>query len=268
MCGSVKALAVVPVASKSCPDCGRVLPADKFASDNSRPDLLDCYCKECRRSRKVAYRQANKEKLRAWSREEYWKNPGKRRESQARYRRANPEKAAAYRKKYYKSHQAQSNQWHREYVKKRKAIDPVFKLSLGLRNYLGRRLRSAGRSVSAVRDLGCSLEELRNSLEAQFLPGMSWGNHGEWELDHIVPFSLVDLRDPEVQKRLVHHTNLRPLWKCDNLSRMAPGRLLEELRTLGNLTPEGHIKFPYDLAKEASISFVPTKNLEERCGSF
>ena len=63
--------------------------------------------------------------------------------------------------------------------------------------------------------IGCPVAFLKSHLENQFLPGMSWENHGEWHLDHIVPVSLGETEEEIVS--LNHYTNLQPLWKDDNL---------------------------------------------------
>ena len=67
--------------------------------------------------------------------------------------------------------------------------------------------------------LGCTVAEARAHLEAQFLPGMSWDNHGEWHIDHIRPCASFDFSDPQQQKECSHYTNLQPLWAKDNLSK-------------------------------------------------
>ena len=46
---------------------------------------------------------------------------------------------------------------------------------------------------------------------------MTWDNRDEWHIDHIVPLSLAQTVD-EVYY-LNHHTNLRPLWVKDNISK-------------------------------------------------
>ena len=63
--------------------------------------------------------------------------------------------------------------------------------------------------------LGCSIAELRIHIERQFTKGMSWGNRAEWHLDHIVPLDTATTIDDVVA--LCHHTNLRPIWRLDNL---------------------------------------------------
>jgi hypothetical protein len=76
--------------------------------------------------------------------------------------------------------------------------------------------------ASHIKDLGCSLEELKVYLESKFQDGMSWENYGTvWEIDHIKPLSRYDLTDCRIQAELVHYTNLQPL-------------LIEENRKKGN----------------------------------
>lgn len=73
------------------------------------------------------------------------------------------------------------------------------------------------RPGSAIKDLGCTVVELKRYLESQFQDGMSWENYGEWHIDHIEPLANFDLTDREQFKKAVHYTNLQPLWAIDNL---------------------------------------------------
>ena len=69
--------------------------------------------------------------------------------------------------------------------------------------------------------LGCTYEEARAHIEAQFTEGMSWdkmGLHGI-HIDHIRPCASFDLSDPEQQRECFHYTNLQPLWAEDNLKK-------------------------------------------------
>jgi hypothetical protein len=69
--------------------------------------------------------------------------------------------------------------------------------------------------------LGCSKPDLIAHIEAQFLPGMSWANYGRkgWEIDHIKPCASFDLTQHDQVLLCFHYTNLRPLWRLDNLRR-------------------------------------------------
>lgn len=61
------------------------------------------------------------------------------------------------------------------------------------------------------------------SLEAKFKPGMSWGNHGEWHIDHKRPIASYDFSsaDDPAFKECWSLENLQPLWAKENLSKGA-----------------------------------------------
>ena len=67
--------------------------------------------------------------------------------------------------------------------------------------------------------LGYSRLDLVSHIDKQFTKGMSWGNYGEWHIDHIIPVSHFLSKgetDPKVINCL---TNLRPMWAKDNLKK-------------------------------------------------
>lgn len=106
-----------------------------------------------------------------------------------------------------------------EYIRKKRETDPQFKLTLSLRGRIRSAIKNGQRAGSAVRDLGCTVEELKTYIESKFQEGMSWDNWGSrgWHLDHIIPVSKFDLTDKEQFLKACHYTNLQPLWAVDNL---------------------------------------------------
>ncbi|MEQ1901858.1 MAG: hypothetical protein ABL866_14140 [Devosia sp.] len=71
--------------------------------------------------------------------------------------------------------------------------------------------------------VGYSVRDLAKHLERQFLPGMTWQNMGDWEIDHIVPratFSYRSVDDPDFRACWAMN-NLRPLWADQNRSKSA-----------------------------------------------
>lgn len=142
----------------------------------------------------------------------------------------------AYKKEYFKTHKESIKQQHKayreshkpliskkkcKYDKDRKERDPAFRIITCLRSRTCRALKGNFKSGSAIRDLGCSIDFLKSYLEAKFLPGMTWKNHGRghgnWNVDHIKPLASFDLTNPEQFKQACHYTNLQPLWAIDNI---------------------------------------------------
>lgn len=96
-----------------------------------------------------------------------------------------------------------------------------YKLSMILRTRMNQAIKSQYKSGSAIRDLGCSILELKVHLEKQFTDNMSWDNWGinGWHIDHIIPLSQFDLTNHEQFLKACHYTNLQPLWATDNLKK-------------------------------------------------
>ena len=99
--------------------------------------------------------------------------------------------------------------------------DIQYKLACRLRVRLRDALKSNYKVGSAVKDLGCTLNQLKTYLESKFQPGMTWDNHGfyGWHIDHIKPLASFDLSDRKQLLEACHYTNLQPLWAKDNLSK-------------------------------------------------
>lgn len=118
-------------------------------------------------------------------------------------------------KVYHQSHKGEIAAHQRNRI----ATDPQFRLACALRTRLVVAVREDSKSGSAVRDLGCTIAELKAHLESKFQPGMTWENwslHG-WYIDHIRPLASFDLTDREQLLQAVHYTNLQPLWATDNI---------------------------------------------------
>ena len=69
-----------------------------------------------------------------------------------------------------------------------------------------------------VEYLGCDIVFYKKFIEEKFKDGMSWENHGEWQIDHIIPVRYENPTMEDVVERL-HFTNTQPLWKHENLSK-------------------------------------------------
>ncbi len=181
------------------------------------------------------YYQKNREKIKVYkvNRKEYCKkwykeNSKKVKENAKKWKKNNPEKAKESSKKWRKNNSDKANertgQWRKEnpeyqkeYIKKRIKSDINFRLSCNLRNRLSNALKRNQKSGSAILDLGCSVNYLKKYLKNQFTKEMNWENYGQWEIDHQIPLSIVDLTDREDLKQVCHYTNLQPMWAEDNI---------------------------------------------------
>jgi hypothetical protein len=112
---------------------------------------------------------------------------------------------------------------NKESLRKRKIIDPGFRVKCNLRNRLKDLMRTTKKggshNVSAL--IGCSTKQLAKHLESQFARGMSWDNYGidGWHVDHILPCASFNHNDPRQVAQCWHWTNLRPLWAKENMNK-------------------------------------------------
>jgi hypothetical protein len=117
---------------------------------------------------------------------------------------------------------ARARKWATDYVRKKKASDPEFRIRFLMRNRIAMSLqRGVAKSGTTVELIGCTVPELRYHIESLWLPGMSWHNYGrgkgKWHIDHKRPCVSFKLSDPAEQRRCFHFSNLQPLWEEDNL---------------------------------------------------
>lgn len=128
----------------------------------------------------------------------------------------------AYQREWVESNREQNRKLKREWNKKQRDTNPGWKLRAYLSSRMWGALRFRNRrSASTLKLLGCSIEQLKTHLQAQFRPGMTWDNYGDWHIDHIRPCASFDLTNPEQQRECFNFKNLQPLWAKDNLSKGA-----------------------------------------------
>lgn len=147
--------------------------------------------------------------------------------------RMHPEKYRAYSVKSYYKHREKRIQtakaWQKankarvakrqiEYARKRRAENPILRLSRSCRNRVRAAIKESGRTKTQKTQamIGCSFLELKKYIESLFLAGMSWDNYGYlgWHIDHIIPIACAK-NETELMK-LFHFTNLRPMWANEN----------------------------------------------------
>lgn len=221
---------------KKCNKCNIEKPLDEFYKHKGGKLGRRSDCKECKkayqeankdkiRARKKTYYEANKDKALKARKTYYEANKEKIAEQKKAYREANKERIAERKKQYYQANKKRIAEWHRRYKKARRKSDPLFKLSCNYRTLLGNTLKRGSYSKKSRTHeiLGIDYERYKKYLEATFKKGMSWDNHGEWHIDHIIP--LASAKNEEELLKLLHYSNTQPLWAEDNIKKR--DRILE-----------------------------------------
>lgn len=172
-----------------------------------------------------------------------------------------PERKNA-RKQYRKSEICK--EYNNNYSKNRRKIDPNFKLASLLRTRLRNLLKNKSKIGSAVRDLGCSVDELKIHLESKFYKNkitgekMSWENHGaghgRWQIDHIEELHTVDLTNRNDYLRVCNFKNLQPLWFEDHVEK----GMINMSKTKIEVHPDG--------VKEVEDDECPVCPPDDKCG--
>ena len=179
-------------------------------------------------SRKNKYRE-NREQILAGQAEYRRNNKEKIRASNLAYKAANREILSKKQVEYQRRVADKRREYIKKYVKERRQTDKLYALRTNIRSRFKFELAKRGESkwIKVNGYLGCSWLELQEYLKSQFTDGMSWDNYGDWHVDHIIPLAIAENRDELI--KLCHHTNLRPLWASDNISKGA--KILDEFST-------------------------------------
>lgn len=131
------------------------------------------------------------------------------------------------RKEWREKNKNKINKWINENAKKRRKIDPEYKLRCALQRSLLRYLGQTGKTKKIIDYVNYTPKDLKEHLESKFKEGMTWENHGlfGWHIDHIMPvssFKFYDkngIIDKEEVKKCMALDNLQPLWSHDNLTK-------------------------------------------------
>lgn len=189
---------------KRCTRCWSLVSLERFSKNPKGRLGRSAWCNECKSSRKA-------ERLR--------EDPGLRAQKQAYERRnwhARPDRRARSLELKRQPHRRKKERERRKFLRD---TNLNVRIKTILRHRLYSALRGKNKSARTLELLGCSIEFLREHLEAQFVAGMTWANYGKWHVDHIRPVASFDFTDPQQQRECFHWTNLQPLWASDNIKK-------------------------------------------------
>jgi cation transport ATPase len=191
--------------TKICSKCKIEKSIDMFGKNSSRLDGVQTYCQECTKKYRKHYDKTP-------NRKKYLENY-KTTEGYKKYKKNHQE---VYMKEYRELNKVQIAKKHLEYLTIKRHTDINYRLTENLRKRLNHALKGNTKFSSVLKLLGCSLEFLKQHLESQFKPGMSWINYGEWHVDHIRSCYTFNLSKPSEQRKCFNWKNLQPLWAEEN----------------------------------------------------
>ena len=206
--------------TKICTKCNQEKNISEFNKDNSGKFGVYSICKVCFNNQSKIYRKKNKEQLKIYRE--------KNKDKIKNWREENKNNLIEYRKKYCQENKEKMIIWRKEnkknrnqYLNNKYQTDINFKFAMLLRGRFNKALKKNSKQGSAVKMLGCSIEEFKTYFQSLFTEGMTWENMGKngWEIDHIRPLASFDLSIPENQEKACHYTNLQPLWWIDNIKK-------------------------------------------------
>lgn len=209
---------------KKCSKCNQEKEYNFFYKKTSSKDGYNNICKECRKEYNTLniiqtqqYYQENKEQYKINSKKYYENNKEKVNKASINFQKTHPHLKKQYEKKW----RLNNKEYFKEWRKRNYHTKPKFKLRVILGNRLNEVLKKdkTYKTNSIIDIIGCNLSNLKTHLESQFLPEMSWDNHGEiWEIDHIKPCASFDLTQEKQQKKCFHYTNFQPLFKTTQIA--------------------------------------------------
>jgi hypothetical protein len=189
--------------TKVCSKCRKELPLDSFRKNKSQSDGFNCYCIECNFIYNNNYFKNNSQKI--LNRSINWRN-------------SNLERCRKIEEKYRANHKEDCTQRILAWKQYQYKTNAEYRLVENLRGRFLKAIRNNQKSGHTLELLDCTIEELKQHLESQFEPGMTWDNYGKdgWEIDHIIPCAYFDLTKEENQRICFNYRNLQPLWARDN----------------------------------------------------
>ena len=191
--------------TKICTKCCVNKPLIEYHNDKYQKDGLRSICKQCTCNIRKEYVKNNLDKVKEDNRYWFKVNPEKAKENATKWIKANPDKVKKSKDKWVKANSEKISEKNKKYDKnnpERVAWKGV------LRNCLIR--MNKNKEGHTIDLLGYSALELKQHLESLFTDGMSWGNHGQWHIDHIQRVCEFEKdTHPSIVNAL---SNLRPLW--------------------------------------------------------
>jgi hypothetical protein len=241
--------------TKKCSKCKIVKPVDEFYKRSKSKDGHGGYCKNCLKEYNNI--RNTREQVKAQRRQYRLEH----RDENKAYCQSHQRELKEYHHQYYLDHKEYYKEYslihrdryrrqctvHREEINARKREqeamyrkNPQFRLNSNMSSAMCRSLHGNKANRHWEDLVGYMLLDLKNHLEKQFLPGMTWDNYGSvWHVDHIIPrsvFMYSSSENPEFKKCWALE-NLRPMWATVNShkgDKLDSSLVITTLRKIGN----------------------------------
>jgi uncharacterized Zn finger protein (UPF0148 family) len=180
--------------------CGKCLvekEISEFGSDKPKKDGKSVYCKICNNQRTKEWQKNNAEKVK---------------DSQKEWRENNPNYVVDWQKNNSEKVNEKAKKWRREHPEYCKSYNIKNSHIVAWRRILSSTLNRMNREKEGhtIDLLGYSATDFKNYITTLFTDGMTWDNHGEWQIDHIKRVIEFDKNTPSHIVNAL--SNLRPLW--------------------------------------------------------
>lgn len=225
------------IESKKCSKCYLEKPLSDFHKIKSKSGYRSS-CKLCHSIYNANLNIKNKDKIKIRNKKYYENNKKEIIEKNKLYIIEHPEIKKLCKDNFKENNPNYQSEYNKQYyinnrediytnLKEKRNTDIIFSLTINLRNRLYQAIKNNQKVGSAVKNLGCSIEFLKQYLESKFYINketneqMNWKNYGlnGWHIDHIKPLSSFNLTNIDEFLKACHYTNLQPMWAKENIKK-------------------------------------------------
>jgi len=170
--------------------------------------------KEMRNLISIEYKKNNREKIKDYNKQYQTINKDNLSQKRKEKRKENCDKLNESSREWRRNNKDKVSEYNRKHTPLYREKYPWI---YACRNLIYNTIKRIGteKEDKTINLLKYSSLDLKEYLENQFLPEMSWDNYGEWHIDHIRPISdFPKDTPPDIINEL---SNLQPLWREDNL---------------------------------------------------
>lgn len=207
---------IITEGTKKCRLCGEVKDISQYHIKRGTPDGHRHECKDCVKNVQKKYKEAPdfSEKQKGYDKKKYEKSKDKINERNTNW--YNDNKEEILKKRNSGERYKRRLEWIAENKERMSNHQKLYRERyphiVAWRSLLYEVMKRMGTKEEGniTELLGYSALELKEHIEKQFTTGMSWGNHGEWHIDH--KRCVIDFPPYTPVKIVCALSNLRPMW--------------------------------------------------------